>query len=215
MSGPPAPVPADEPYEPPVPVVPLSRAFAARGGAPVISLVAPSIFTLRYFERCMGCSFCRDHCCDGGVSVDLANVERIRAASAGVARFTVGRPEQWFEEGTLTVEPDFPGGRCIDTLVVAGACALRSKAGRGCGIHAHAIEEGLDYHELKPLYCSLFPLSCDYGHLVPSWHLLEEGGLRCAGEGPSLYRGVRGELLHYFGAELVAELDALERATLG
>ena len=38
--------------------------------------------------------------------------------------------------------------------------------------------------------------------------------LVCAGDGPSLYDGVRGELAYYFGRGLVEELDALKAQAL-
>jgi hypothetical protein len=38
--------------------------------------------------------------------------------------------------------------------------------------------------------------------------------LQCYGDGPTLYRGVRGEVAWYFGPNIVTELDELERAAL-
>jgi hypothetical protein len=54
----------------------------------------------------------------------------------------------------------------------------------------------------------LFPLTFERGVLVPSPEAVD-GSLICSGDGPSLYDGVRGELAHFFGEELVAALDTL------
>jgi hypothetical protein len=77
-------------------------------------------------------------------------------------------------------------------------------------IHSYALGRGLDYHEIKPMVCSLFPVTFDYGLLHPSNEIVDRS-LQCIDDGPTLYRGVRDEIAYYFGAELVAELDALER----
>jgi hypothetical protein len=77
-------------------------------------------------------------------------------------------------------------------------------------LHSFALERGLDYHELKPMVSSLFPVTFDFGLLHPS-NEIEDRSLQCWGDGPTLYQGVRGEIEWYFGAGLVAELDALER----
>jgi hypothetical protein len=56
---------------------------------------------------------------------------------------------------------------------------------------------------------ALFPVTFDDGLLHASTEA-RDGTLVCGGQGPSLYRGARAELLHYFGESLVSELDALE-----
>jgi hypothetical protein len=66
----------------------------------------------------------------------------------------------------------------------------------------------MDYHELKPMVCSLFPLTFGEGLLQAS----DEAGdssLICIGTGPTLYEGARAELRYYFGDDLVGELDEL------
>jgi hypothetical protein len=41
---------------------------------------------------------------------------------------------------------------------------------------------------------------------------LVDGSLVCAGDGPTAYDMARSELAYYFGADLVAELDALTQS---
>src|SRR5262245_30649289 len=52
-------------------IVDLRRTYVARYGAPLISQVATDIFQLRYFTKCMSCTFCGDWCCTHGVDIDL------------------------------------------------------------------------------------------------------------------------------------------------
>jgi hypothetical protein len=60
----------------------------------------------------------------------------------------------------------------------------------------------------------LFPLTFEDGVLVASSEV-EERELVCAGSGPSLYEGVRGELAYYFGDAFVAELDSIRQHAIG
>ena len=80
-------------------------------------------------------------------------------------------------------------------------------------LHAYALDEGIDYHELKPMVSVLFPVTFDGGLLHPSNEIADRS-LQCIDDGPTLYQGVRGEIDWYFGSALVAELDAFARGAL-
>jgi hypothetical protein len=80
-------------------------------------------------------------------------------------------------------------------------------------LHSFALEEGIDYHELKPMVASLFPVTFDGGLLHPS-NEIHDRSLQCIDDGPTLYQGVRGEIGWYFGNRLLAELDELEGGVL-
>ena len=187
----------------------LGRSYPCHMGGPVLQAVDLRIFTLRYFTRCMACTFCKDACCDHGVDVDLENVARLKALPESF-KSRVGVPESgWFTD--LVVEdPEFAGGRQVRTQVVDGACVFRDAKGRGCLIHGWALENGMDYHQIKPIVSVLFPLTFEQGVLVPSSEMLDES-LVCGGAGETLYHGLRDELGYYFGPELIAELDVLSR----
>jgi len=187
----------------------LARDYPCRGGGPVLRAVEQRIFTLRYFQPCLGCGFCQDACCDWGVDIDLQNAARLKALPQDF-KTLVGVPEeQWFT-AAVTSDPEFPGGAHVRTNAVGGACVFRNRKGRGCLIHAYALQKGLDYHALKPLVSTLFPVSFEQGVLVAAGELAD-GTLICAGEGPSLYQGARDELRHYFGDGFIAELDGMAR----
>ena len=188
-------------------VVALTSEYSCVMGGPVLTAVDPAIFRLRYFTACMACGFCKDACCDHGVDIDLGNAARLKALP-DTFKARVGVPEaKWFT-ATVTQDAEFAGGAHVRTAVIDGACVFRDRAGRGCHIHGWALENGVDYHGIKPLVSTLFPLTFEHGVLVPSAEAAD-GTLVCSGEGPTLYEGARGELLYYFGPALVAELDAM------
>lgn len=189
------------------PVRSLTRHWTARGGAPIITAVDDAIFSRRYYARCMACGFCRDACCSYGVDVDervvseiLGQADRIEAI-VGVSR------EEWFA-GAPVPDPEVPGGGSRRTSVRDGYCVFHDPRGRGCLLHGYAVATGQDYHALKPMVSTLFPLTFEAGTLVLSDEL-EDGTLVCAGSGPTAYEAVRGELSYYFGDGMVAELDAM------
>lgn len=173
----------------------------------MVSEVDTAIFRHRYFGHCFGCSFCHDGCCDHGVDVSIVERDSI-LAHADELELRLGVPrEQWFEAG-ITDDADFPGGASTRTAVLNGGCVFRMSGARGCALHAFALERGDDYHVIKPMVSCLFPLTFGEGALLCSDELMDES-LVCAGEGPTAYEMARPELHHYFGDQLVAELDAL------
>ncbi len=179
----------------------------ARDGAPVVHEVDSAIFHRRYFGHCFGCTFCNDSCCDHGVDVALVERDRILARADELEpRVGVSR-DRWFVDA-VTSDADFPGGQATRTAVVNGTCVFRIAGARGCALHAFALEQGRDYHDIKPMVSSLFPVTFGDGALVCSEELVD-GSLVCGGTGPTAYEMARPELRHYFGDAFVEELDAL------
>lgn len=189
-------------------VLALSRAYPSREGNPVLRAVEARIFALRYFRDCMACGFCHDACCAHGVDIDLDNAARLTAMPADF-HARIGAPaSEWFT-GEAVADAEFPSGRHLRTSVRDGGCIFLNRAGRGCKIHAWCVEKGIDYHQLKPMVSTLFPLTFEHGVLAASGEIAD-GSLVCGGAGDTAYRGARAELAYYFGESLVAELDRLE-----
>jgi Fe-S-cluster containining protein len=186
----------------------LQRSYASIFGTPVIDRVDTDVFVKTYYMRCMQCDFCHDSCCAYGADIDLPNVERVRAHAEALSTEVRYPRAEWFK-ATPTPDGEYPGGAYTRTRSVEGACVFLNRAGRGCLIHKFCLEKGLDYHELKPLVCILFPISFSEGLFFPADEITD-GSLVCLGPGPTLYRSSRDEIRHYFGDEMVAELDALE-----
>lgn len=204
--------------------LPLSRPYACRDGAPVIDRIDPRIFELTYFARCMDCSFCHDACCQYGADVELTRVREIDKHRADLEAYLGVPRADWFREDPEDVgyvpAAQYAGGAHTRTGVVElpdgrsphspYACVFLDPAGRGCRLHRFALERGIDVHALKPIICILFPLSFEGGELRPAVEF-DLDDLVCAGPGSSVYQTARGDVLHYFGPDMVAELDRLER----
>jgi hypothetical protein len=189
----------------------FTRPYACRWGVPVVDRVDTAVFQRTYFMSCMQCTYCHDSCCQYGVDVDVHNVARLDERAEDIARYTGVPRERWFT-GEWVEDGEFPGGRQTRTRVEDGACVFRNRKGRGCMLHSYALDRGVDYHHLKPMVSALFPITFDQGLLHPSNEIVDRS-LQCIDDGPTLYRGVRGEIDWYFGPELVAELDGFERET--
>lgn len=187
----------------------LLRRYSARGDRPEIERVDTAMFVTPYFAACMACGFCRDACCRHGADLSRPEAERILEAAPELAARVGSLPERWIDRSVEVPEPDFAGGRRWRTAMAGNACVFLDTAGRGCKLHGHQLATGGDPRDLKPMVCTLFPVSFDAGTLVLSGELAD-GSLVCAGPGATAYRAVRGDLGWYFGAELVAELDAIE-----
>jgi len=188
-------------------VVPLSAEYACKMGGPVLRAVDKRIFAMRYFMNCMGCGFCNDICCSYGVDVDLENVARLKAAPQEFKDY-IGVPDsEWFTDEVIA-DPEFPSGAHVRTRIRDGRCVFLNRQARGCKVHSWCLDNGVDYHLLKPMVSILFPVTFDYGVLNPSNEVVDKS-LICEGEGPTCYEGSREELRYYFGDALVAELDRL------
>lgn len=168
--------------------------------------VDDAIFTRRYYGHCLHCTFCGDACCEHGVDVSVVERDRILARADELEPLVRIPRERWFDS-TLSDDADFAGGASTRTVVVDGACVFLRRDGRGCLLHAAMLAAGDDYHALKPMVSTLFPVTFGGGALLCSEELYD-ATLVCAGDGPTAYDMARGELAYYFGAKLVTELDA-------
>lgn len=189
----------------------LSKSFPSRGGVPVISGVDTSIFELKYFTHCSQCHFCHDWCCSFGAELDLQNVKRIEAEAEGLQHLVPAPRAEWFDN-EVEEDSEYVGGKYMGTNVINGACVFLNRSNRGCLLQTYSIQQGFDYHEIKPMICVIYPLTFSEGVLLPADEI-EDKSLVCMGSGPSLYRGVRNELAYYFGNDLVKELDEVERTS--
>lgn len=199
-------------------IIQLSQRYtsflAKTGGGPWVERVEVDIFQLRYFTECMQCNFCYDSCCkhEGAtVDLDVENVARLKPHTESLLKLNSIDPELWFSD-EIEQDLDFPSAKCLSVLSNENddACVFLDRSGRGCLIHRHCLEQGIDYHTLKPMYCWLFPLEVKTGLLCRSFHpKVRSNTLPCLHTGPTFYQGVREELLHVFPKELVLELDAV------
>jgi Fe-S-cluster containining protein len=204
--------------------VPLSRPYPSRYGAPVLDRVDPRIFSYTYFAQCMDCGFCQDSCCQYGADIEVPRLQALEALRPELEAYLDVPRDKWFRDGDgeddlgILNEPEYPGGAYTRTAVAPlpdgrsshnkEACVFLDPVGRGCRIHRFAIERNIDVHDIKPMVCLFFPLCHGEGELRPAIEF-EIDDLVCQGQGQTLYDASRGEVLYYFGAEMVAELDRI------
>lgn len=188
-------------------IITLDKPYPSIHGAPVIDRIDTDIFTRTYFAHCMNCTFCGDSCCQYGVDVDIKNVARVMAVADKLEPFVGSTRDQWFEE-YYESDQHFPGGQVTRTRVKEGACIFLNRKGRGCMLHSFALQEGMNFNDIKPLVSAIFPVTFDSGCLCPSDEILTNE-LICRDQGPSLYEGARSDLAHYFGAAFIKTLDDL------
>ena len=191
-------------------IIPLNREYLS--GNLAISFVHRDIFLKTYFARCLECNFCHDWCCSFGADIDIQNVEKIHQQKEEILPFVRAPEGEWFEPEYAYYE-EYVGNQYTRINPQGPRCAFISKDQRGCGLHRYAISKHMDYHEIKPLVCILFPLSFGEGilSLAPE---LDDNSLVCSGSGYSAYQSIRSELEYYFGREFVEELDRIEREIL-
>jgi Fe-S-cluster containining protein len=187
----------------------LRQPYPSRHGKPILDRVNTDIFIKTYFMQCLQCTFCNDACCTYGVDVAIDEARRIEEHGDALARYTQVPRERWFD-GSFAADPDFPGQGYTQTSIGPRGCIFLNPTGRSCMVHAFCLQNGMDYHDLKPMVCCLFPVTFSEGLLAPSIDV-DDQSLICLNQGVSLYSGAREELRYYFGDELVAELDALQR----
>ncbi len=189
-------------------IITLSREYPCISELPIISRVDTEIFVERYFTYCLHCGFCKDSCCKYGTDVDVENLGRINEYVEELEKYVGIKRDEWFEDG-IKPYPEYPSGAFVRTRKNRDSCVFLNQKGRGCMIHAFCLNERLDYHLLKPMLCSIFPLTFDNGLLHPAVEV-EDRSLVCLGTGETLYVGIWGELEFYFGSGLVTELDKLQ-----
>jgi Fe-S-cluster containining protein len=191
-------------------ILPLTKEYVS--GNVAISFVQRNIFLKAYFARCLECNFCHDWCCSFGADVDILNVEKIQQRREEILPFVRPPEVEWFES-EYTYYEEYAGNQYTRINPQGPRCVFISKDQRGCGLHRYAVSKQMDYHEIKPLVCILFPLSFSEGILSPAPEL-DDNSLICSGSGESVYQSLRNELEYYFGREFVEELDTMEKKVL-
>ena len=158
--------------------------------------------------HCMQCTFCNDQCCSYGADIDMLNVNRILEHKDELEKFMGIKSDKFFYPKKRKWDHEYPGNVYTRTSKKNNACVFLNPKGRGCMLHSFALHKGIDYHELKPFFCTLFPVTYFEGVLVNPEEI-DDKTLACLGAGPTLYQGAREEIKYYFGEEIVTELDEI------
>src|SRR5262249_18782045 len=157
-----------------------------------------SIFETRYAPG-SATSHCTGTCCQAGVKVDVAQRDQI-LAHADLIRQAMDPGQDhdvdaWFE-ATETPDADFPSGRCVGTEVRDDGCVFLDGA-RRCVLQTVTIAAARPGFDLKPFFCTAFPVTIAAGALWIDEMCLDAPARCCR---PTL-GGVAG-VLDVFEAEL-------------
>ena len=160
---------------------------------------------------------CIGTCCQSGVKVDVAQRDQILAHADLVQRAMSAGQEHdanaWFED-TEVPDPDFPSGRCVGTKVRDDGCVFLDAAHR-CVLQTVTIAAARPGFDLKPFFCSAFPITIANGALWIDEMCLDApaGCCRPRAGGPLDVLDVcEIELRHTLGSD---GLDELRRALRG
>jgi len=147
-------------------ILKLSQPYPSCYKVPVIKYVDDTIFTQHSFclLDCMHDS-CKDLCCYRGEDASKSEIERIMKYQCQLQPLLSTPIEKCF--GSVFIEDDdYPSGSYTRTKVINGKCVFLKD--KGCILHSIALANNIDFHELKPISGSLFPVSFNYGLLQPS-----------------------------------------------
>ena len=116
-----------------------------------------------------GCSMtaCNATCCQGGVTLDVAERDAILAhADLIVRHMEPGQernPSAWFDDNVVK-DLDFPSGIAVGTEVTDRGCVFLDGAGR-CVLQKAAMAENMPKFSLKPFFCVAFPITIEHSVL--------------------------------------------------
>ena len=128
--------------------------------------VGEGMFSNRFASGC-SMTACNATCCQGGVTLDVAERDAILAHADLIIRHMepdqVSDSEAWFDN-TVVKDPDFPSGIAVGTRVTDRGCVFLDRAGR-CVLQKAAMAEGMPKFSLKPFFCVAFPITIEHGVL--------------------------------------------------
>ncbi|MBE0481256.1 MAG: DUF3109 family protein [Dehalococcoidia bacterium] len=159
-----------------------------------IKAVDENLFTRKYSADCLGFLHCEDICCSYGCDVDKSERDRILAC-ADKLEPRLGIPASgWFDDEMK--DEGYPSGFVVRTRVYRHKCVFHDRKARGCLLHHFANDEGIDWRRLKPMVCTIFPVTWEKGRLLTSPFLDE---LPCNGCGECIFDAQKRELREFFG----------------
>jgi Fe-S-cluster containining protein len=179
--------------------------------------VHSDVFTRRFVADCMthACTVVasghkqEDVCCQYGADVDLAERAAIEARRNDIAAVLNAEvaTSPWFDAEEFA-DADYPSGKVVRTSVHNGRCIFLAQGKRGCAIHRASLEAGWPLAGTKPIVCRIYPFMFAGDELFVAREYPEYS---CAlDQSVSVYRSARDIVGEYFGAALVATLDAVE-----
>lgn len=159
---------------------------------------------------------CDGKCCRSGVKVDVAHRDLILAHADAIRRaMDPGQNRDvsgWFEEKE-TPDADFPSGRCVGTHVRSDGCVFLDSA-RRCVLQTVTIAAARPGFDLKPFFCSAFPITITAGALWIDEMCLDAPAGCCrptSGGALGVLDVCEAELRHVLGNEGLEELRVVAK----
>jgi len=116
---------------------------------------------------------------------------------------------KWFEPEEE--DKDFASGIAVGTELHNGKCVFLDKQGL-CSIQRLSMEKGEPKWKNKPLYCVLFPLTIYENTLtIDNEHIDRLKTCNKEGAQMSIYESCTEEIIHLFGPDGFAELQAYKK----
>lgn len=116
--------------------------------------LAPELF-VRTNLRNQCIEKCNARCCEGGVSITVEQVNRIKAHAAEIQPYLIEPYDfsEWdtsrgADLGTPLLFENQPGEQCWFL-----------RANKYCAIHTYALDKGMPVPAIKPFFCLFFPLT--------------------------------------------------------
>ncbi len=177
--------------------------------------VSDELLQTRFATNC-STTRCSGGCCRVGVFVDVAERDRILARVDVIRRHMeidqVRDPLKWFEAAE-THDSDFPSGRAAHTSLRKDACVFLDGAGR-CVLHKAVVEIDGRPTNLKPFFCTAFPLTIVDGVLLLD-DMCDDRAECCTPDrhgDKDVFSALPAELEHVLGHEGVNELRQLAQS---
>jgi hypothetical protein len=189
-------------------IIKLSHDYASCNGKPIIKYVDDTIFTQHAFcsLNCMNDN-CDDWCCHRGEDVSKNEINQIMKYEKQLQPFLAVSLKDCFGDNFTDDDEDYPDGGYTRIKAINNKCVFLQD--KGCLLHKIALENNVDFHEIKPMPGSLFPISFNFGLLQPSheivWNLDD-----CVDFGKTIYQSAINDIKYYFGQEFINELDIYE-----
>ncbi len=173
--------------------------------------IAEELFTTG-FKAGQGPFNCTSRCCHRGAYMDVAErqvlIDHADLLKRHMDKTQTTDMSTWFETEEK-VDSDYASGKCVGTGSHNGKCSFQNEKG-WCTVQVAGFQELPHKWSIKPVYCVTFPVEVIKG--VIQFNPMMQGKEPCCSVEKEfdtpLYEACKEELIHLFGEDGYAEVDA-------
>lgn len=173
--------------------------------------IAEELFTTG-FKAGQGPFNCTSRCCHRGAYMDVAErevlIQHTDLLKRHMDKSQTTDASTWFEHEEK-VDSDYVSGKCVGTGTHNGKCSFQNEKG-WCTVQVAGAVELPHKWSIKPLYCVIFPV--EVINQTVQFNAMMQGKEACCSTETSfdtpLYEACKEELVHLFGEDGYAEVDA-------